>query len=206
VQEQKYIANSFPELHYKISDHSVSLSGIIRFNVVINDILLADFFKVKLVFPDEYPEMYPKVFELSNKIPDTFHTYSDHSLCLATNMELASVFFSSKSIGNFIENLLLPYLCNFVYFRNHGELPFGDREHGFDGKLQFYQEIFNTKDTKLILRFLCAIYKKNLRGHHPCPCGSQIVFRKCHWLAAQKLLIIPTELINEEITYLKLHL
>lgn len=203
VEEQKYIAFSFPDLHYKVKAGVVYLVGSIVIDTTINNKKIYDSFIVKIIFPNDYPDMYPTAFEPAHKIPAHFHTNPDYSLCLGTDLEVGMIFYPDKSINNFINRLLLPYLIGFIYFRDYGVLPYGERLHGIDGKLEYYKEIFDTNDVHSILKFLNAIRKGKLRGHHLCPCGSGKFFRNCHWSITQKLFIIPQKLITEEIKSLQ---
>jgi hypothetical protein len=201
IDEQKFIATSFQFLHYYIKDDVVFLVGDINIDNTINDKEISDSFRIRIQFPHNYPENYPFVYETSKKIPNNYHTNPDGTLCLGTEIETSLIFFQKKSIKNFIINLLIPYLSGFIYSNKYGELPYGERQHGIKGKFEFYYELFGTNNIEYILKLLNEIKTGNLRGHHLCPCGSNISFRKCHWNVGKKLLVIPPILISQEIKY-----
>ena len=201
LQEQKSVAVLFPDLHYKVEGDNVYLVGSIHVDTKINDKKIYDSFRIQILFPNEYPEFYPIVFEPSHKIPKSFHMNPNNSLCLGTELEIGMIFYQNRSISNFIIHLLMPYLISFIYNRDYGVFPFGERKHGSDGKLEFYKELFDITEISSIIKFLNAIKKEKLRGHQLCPCGSRKMFRNCHWSSAQKLLIIPKKLITQEIAY-----
>ncbi len=203
IEEQKYVASTFPDLHYKIKNGIVYLIGVIHINCTVNNKLLNDSFHIKILFPLDYPEMFPIAFELSKKIPSSFHQFSNGELCLGTPLEIGLNFFQNKTVSSFINKLLMPYLIGFIYHRDYGEFPFGERNHGPKGQLELYQELLNTSDEKTIINFLNTVLKGNLKGHHLCPCRSSKSIRNCHWAIAQKLLIMPKKLIVYEIESLQ---
>jgi hypothetical protein len=72
------------------------------------------------------------------------------------------------------------YLYSYSYLEKYGKLPFGDLSHGGQGLREFYSELFNTDDVRVILALLKIMADDSYRGHLPCPCGSGEILRKCH--------------------------
>lgn len=205
VNEQKYIAVNFPDLHFKVENGYVFLIGTIHISANINDKIISDNFWLKIKFPPNYPHMYPTVFEPRHKIPSDFHTNPDYSLCLGTEIEISQIFFQQNSIGVFLNKLVIPYLLGFAYHRDYNEFPFGERGHGLKGKLEFYNELFNTKNISIIIKFLSLAEKDKLRGHCICPCQSGEKLRNCHWKVIHNLMTIPKSLIRKEIAEFRKH-
>jgi hypothetical protein len=203
VNEQKYVAGNFPDLHFKVENGFVFLIGKIHISTNVNNKIFSDDFWLRIKFPQNYPELYPTVFEPHHKIPSDFHTNPDYSLCLGTEIEISQIFFQHHTIEAFLNKLVIPYLISFVYYRDYGELPFGQRSHGLEGKLEYYNELLNTKNIPIIIKFLLMVEKKKLRGHILCPCQSGKKLRNCHMNIIHNLMVIPKPLIRKEIIELK---
>jgi hypothetical protein len=45
---------------------------------------------------------------------------------------------------------------------------------------EFYQEILETNDRRIIGEFLFLILRNKFKGHWHCPCGSGKMIRRCH--------------------------
>jgi hypothetical protein len=201
ANEQRYIAENFPDLHYHIEEGFVIIKGEINFTTSYAEKEISDSYKICIEFPHNYPEETPVALELQGKIPSEFHTFSNKILCLGTPMEIRSIFNKERTINNFLENLLLPYLFQYSYKSKYGELPIGERSHGMPGIYEFYKEKIGIYNETSIIRFLSDLRDKKLKGHHLCPCGSNVLFRKCHWTLAENLLKLPTSMIEKEILF-----
>ena len=59
-------------------------------------------------------------------------------------------------------------------------MPFGELSHGGIGILEYYQELFDLKDTRRVLTMLKILADDKYRGHDRCPCGSGKRLRSCH--------------------------
>lgn len=203
VSEQRFISSNHPDMHFMIEDGVVLLIGTLHISTNVDGKSIAGDYMLKLVFPRNYPKMYPVVYDLNNSIPKNFHTNPDKTLCLTTPIETSEIFFRNNSLENFINSLLIPYLIGYLYYRDYKVMPYGERLHGIDGKLEYYKEKFNTEKNTSIIKFLQIAVKKNVRGHQLCPCGSNKRIRDCHATEVKSLFPIPKELLNKEIAELK---
>jgi len=201
ANEQRYIAENFPDLHYQIEEGFVIIIGEVNFTTSFAGNEISDTHKIRVEFPHNYPEETRVAVELGRKISKDFHTFSNQTLCLGTPMEIRSIFNKERTIKNFLENLLLPYLFQFSYKSKYGELPIGERSHGMPGIYEFYKEKIGISNETSIIRFLSDLRDKKLKGHHLCPCGSNVIFRKCHWTSAENLLKLPISIIDKEILF-----
>ena len=59
-------------------------------------------------------------------------------------------------------------------------MPFGELSHGVEGILEYYQELFDLSAGEKVVGLLRILTDSDYRGHLPCPCGSNIILRKCH--------------------------
>lgn len=212
LSEQRIIKRLQPDLHYKKFENRLSLIGSFHLDATFNDKNIKDDYKIRIDFPKDYPESLPKVKEPGGKIswpvgdPNN-HMYSDGTLCLETNLESKRIFEKEKNIGCFIRNLLVPYLYRESYIRIYGVEPFSGREHGGEGLINYYKERFNTSDIHCVLNLLSYALLKGYRGHHPCPCGSNLRLRKCHGPTIREINEMPKKKflsdINNISNYLK---
>lgn len=202
AKEQRFIAENYPDMHFQIRDEFVTLVGVLRLNAQIKDSVITDSYKILIIFPHNYPTEAPIAFETSEKIPQEFHHLSHNKLCLGTPIEINSIFSLNKTIRNYLEKLLIPYLLQFSYKTKYGIMPFGERSHGIKGIYEFYEEKIGLSDNSSIVKFLLSIKDKKINGKKYCPCGSNLSFWKCHMKTAKILMDLPVDMIINEIEYL----
>lgn len=85
------------------------------------------------------------------------------------------------TILDYIDLLVVPYLYGYSYFEKHGDLPFGELEHGKAGLLKEYAKLFGVTSEKAVPGLIqMASMKKRVANKYPCPCGSGKRLGKCH--------------------------
>ena len=179
-QEIKALQAAYEELQVQSEQE---ISGWLTFNRThkIDSPAIEDTFEIKLLIPKDYPLNLPMVFEVSQKIePEYEHINSDRSFCLAVPMEERRFFLKEPTLLGFVNNLVVPYLYSYCYWKKHGTYPFGEASHGKTGVEQFYENLFRSQVDSVMIRGLYKIFKNGYRGHEHCPCGSGKVIRKCH--------------------------
>jgi len=160
------------------------ISGFLCFSAAPKDLEnICETFSLEIHVPNNYPVELPHVIELEGKIEKEFsHLNDDNTLCLAVPMEVRRIFQETPTLLGFVEKLVIPYLYGYCYcyWKKHGAMPFGEANHGNTGVLEYYRELFNPLNDLVLLKGLYGIYQHGYRGHHSCPCGSEIIVRKCH--------------------------
>lgn len=152
-----------------------------RLNAEYDDIPLVEDFELEILVHKDYPNIVPKVFEVSHFIPSNYeHLYDDQSFCLGINGELLLQLHKNTSLVAFVEGPVRSYLYSAVFHKAYGRYPFGDRPHGSQGILDFYKERFDVKDEITAYQIMLFIARGKYRGHLECPCGSGIRTRNCH--------------------------
>lgn len=156
--------------------------GNIKLNHKYNNIILKNELYISMFVPSSFPEKLPIVKDIMKKIDGSFHKNENDILCLACDTEM---YFDLKrkvnvTISDFIERFLIPYLYSYTYYKKYGKVPFGDRDHGVFGVIDFYKEYFNLKDRSIALHFLEYMALRKYRGHNLCLCGSGKKVRNCH--------------------------
>ena len=201
IEEQiQTVRNSYPSLALINSDSGCLLTVALHFTAsVANKETITANFNVKISIPHSYPEELPKVFPSGYSLDQRFeHTNADGSFCLAVPLEERGRFEVEPSLLGFINNLVVPFLYGYSYFLKYGEHPFGEREHGNKGILDFYLETFASSDARTVLTSLYQFAIHGYRAHEKCPCGSGKKVLKCH-KKELKLLLKNKELLMSDL-------
>jgi len=160
----------------------IVLSGSVNFEAGSDNLeTINEWFQLEIEIPPGYPNKLPFVKETSGKIDFRYHHLNaDGSFCLAAPFEIKRVFSKQPTLVGYMDNLVLPYLYSYCYWREHKTMPFGELSHGGDGIVEYYLDQFGVSDKTALVRSLYKLYKFGYRGHHACPCGSGKAIRKCH--------------------------
>lgn len=155
--------------------------GNIELNHTYKKITLTGDFYISLFIPFNYPKELPIVKDVEKIIDNDFHKNSDDVLCLACDTEIYVELkkYKNAKISDFIDFYIIPYLYSYTYYKKFNKVPYGQREHGYKGVLQFYRETLLISDERII-SFLNYINKGKYKGHHDCYCGSGKRMRNCH--------------------------
>jgi hypothetical protein len=142
-----------------------------------------DRYNVSIHFPQSYPKCFPKVIEISKKIPrEGFrHVNPDQTLCLAVEPEEKAITKNGISLKYFLDKVLVPHLARETFREINGTYPDGEYAHGNIGIWQFYESALETIDRKLIISELEEIIYTKWQGRNElCYCSSGQKFKKCH--------------------------
>jgi len=164
------------------------IRGRLSFSATFQDVTITDAFSILIKLPHDYPNSPPTVQETGGRIPPDFHQYPDRTLCLGAPVEAWRRFKSDPRLVTFVQTLVVEYLYGYAYFEKYGKMPFGELSHGAQGIREYYQELFNTDDVQIVLALLKVMADGRYRGHHPCPCGSGQILRRCHGPSMLELL------------------
>lgn len=162
-------------------DSIPSISGIIPLKDENGSFI--DSYKIKIVPTIDYPNRFPYVIETSGRIPinNDWHIYTDDGhCCISTIPEEILICKNGISLHSFIENQVKPYFFNQKYREMFGFF-LKERPHGIEGNIQFFIEIFKTKNLDIIINGLRFIKQRNEPNRvSKCFCGSGLKYRKCH--------------------------
>lgn len=125
----------------------------------------------------------PLIKETSGKMDAKYpHINYDGTLCLAVNTEILDECVSELGFDceKWFDNFVIPYFFSYEYFKSHGTCPFGEREHGANGILEYYQQKFCVDTLQKAFGLLAYSATHRYRGHLACPCKSGKRIRNCH--------------------------
>lgn len=140
-----------------------------------------DTYDVSILIPGGYPLELPILFETSKKIErhEDWHN-RDGICCLSTNAKMFSVLGKNINLFNWLEKFAHPFLANHVFRIKTGYYANNEFDHGTEGIIQGYCEIFNvTSVIEVIerLKLICGI--KKLGRNDLCFCGNGKKYKRC---------------------------
>lgn len=174
------VLEMFPKLKLLEKDKNKTISGEIDiFDAAGNYV---NSFDINVAVPRNYPHGFPLLFETSNKfehIPDR-HINEDGSCCVCSLQESDLVSQKGIAIKDFFLKYVVPYLANQLYFDSEEEWANGDYEHGAEGILQFYKELFTMESIEEIINLLSFFNTKKMNRNDDCFCGKKEKLKRCH--------------------------
>ena len=132
-----------------------------------------------------FPNTFPVVFEMDERIPVKAdrHTNKNSSLCFTTKPnEVIYLKTIVKSLTEFIELILKPYLQNNSYYEINKEYKFGEYSHHPNiATYQTYADLLNIENPYHILHIINERLKlkKKYRPNDLCYCNSGVKIKKC---------------------------
>lgn len=202
VAELKKHKDEYGELHLKLEEKKASLIGKLYFTATLNGEIVSDSYKVKIEFPQSYPNIPPSAEEIGGRIPKTLddHVSDSRFLCLGPALEILSEFKKDPTILNYLENQLKPVLCWHSYREKHPKesLPAyshcdkGIKEYRDETKLkEKYFIVLESDDVNVILLLLKMLINGTYKNNPKCPCLSGQKLKDCHGKFLQILLDMP---------------
>lgn len=164
------------------ADDRLRLAGTLTFSAKVKGFgEISDSFEIAISVPEAFPDELPDVEETGGRVPRTFHTNPDGSLCLGSPTRQRLHLVERPTLLAFAQYCIVPYFYNFSYFKKHGKLPLGELAHGLKGIRQDYAELFGVKtETAAVEMVRLASMKRRVANKYPCPCGSGRRLGKCH--------------------------
>jgi hypothetical protein len=173
--------------------------GDLCFSAAFSGRQIDDQYSLKIIIPEKYSDVLPKVQETDNRIPRDFHHYQDDSLCLGAPVAVKYKFKKEPTLVGFVSNCIIPYLYSFSYKIKFGKMPFGELSHGALGILEHYKDLFDLTDSRRVIKMIQILAEDNYQERNRCPCGSGKRLRFCHGklLLELKTLQSPAEFHSE---------
>jgi hypothetical protein len=142
-----------------------------------------DCYNLQIIAHSTFPKRIPEVKEIGERIPPSgeFHINQNGTICLGTPLRLILTLSKEPTLPGFANQCLIPYLYA-VSRRLHYGVPliFNELQHGNQGKLVDYSEIFGLKEPEKardIVKLICM--KDNIADKQPCPCGCGRLLGDC---------------------------
>jgi hypothetical protein len=141
---------------------------------------IQDAFDVLISVPETFPAKLPAVKETEGRVPNSFHTNPDGTLCLGSPTRQRLCLVERPTVLAFVEHCVIPYFYNFVHYLKFGILPFGELPHGWEGIFADYAAMFEVLNIPAIVELVrLASLKKRVANKQACPCDSRQRLGKC---------------------------
>lgn len=164
-------------------------------------------FDIRIEIPKQYPHAFPKLFELSEKIPRVadYHIASNGEACVEIEQKKILVAQKGITIEQFLDNYVYKYLCWQILKTISPQLE--DWPHYSNGTLLFYCEQLKTRDINIVRKFLfIAGLKLKWDNNEDCFCNSKITFEDCHKTILDELLSLGTDRLIKDLWDLNLQI
>ena len=143
-------------------------------------------YRLSISVPNGFPIELPEVKEVGGEISRTpeNHVNADGTLCLGVPLRLRQKLAKQPDLLGFAKLCLVPFLYGHSYQRKFKTLlPFGELQHGPNGEMADYRDLFglqSNKQVKQVLQVLSAPAKQAKRMLCPCGCGRRL--RSCKFM------------------------
>lgn len=184
------LRRQYPGLQLRpVNNGELRLAGALEFSAEAPGYAkLGDRYDLEIVVPEGFPKEPPLVREVGGRIPRTFHTNPDGTLCLGSPARLRLSLMRTPNLPGFVNHCVVPYLYGFTHLQRHGELPFGELAHGAAGLRQEFAGFFGVSSGRIAVELVgLAGMRKRVANKLPCPCGSRRRLGRCHHLAVNRL-------------------
>ncbi len=116
-------------------------------------------YEVKIVFPDNFPEELPMVFEESGKIERTsnWHINPDGTCCLGPRAKLVLELPEGITLKSWIDRHVIPFLANHTFKVRQKDYASGEYKHGAKGIFQYYMEWLNVDSEEKVIDFFSFV-------------------------------------------------
>lgn len=169
----------------EINGDKVELAGEYHLKAKLAGSQLVDkTYQLRVVFSRNYPSELPKVMDEGKYFPcnHDYHTYSDGSFCLGSELKIKSLLRDDYSITVFFEKVIDVFLYAVSHHIEYGSFPYGELAHGEQGLIDDYGELFGLSGKLAVLRALQALGKRKREANKlPCPCGCVQRLGRCNY-------------------------
>lgn len=169
-------------------DDYISLSGQLQRRVQFKEYEPREIsYSLTILIPTAYPFELPIVYENENQIEkvSSNHINPDGSFCLGSPIRLKLVLKKSVDFKDFFESCVLPYLYAVDMNRENGQgFVFGELEHGGEGLISDFKDLFHLEKTEGIYQMLKVLAnKKKTANKMNCPCGCSKRVTRCKYFS-----------------------
>lgn len=142
---------------------------------------IEDAYELEIIVPSGFPRTVAGVRETAGRIPKSFHTNDDGTLCLGSPLRQKLELAKDPTLVGFVRTCLIPYLYGYSYREKHGSLPFGELEHGKEGLRDDFTVFFGLRNDRAAEQMVWLTgLKKREANKYACPCESGRRLGKCH--------------------------
>lgn len=169
----------------EINNEHLILSGEYHLKAQLAGSQLIDrTYRLKLVCPRDYPKKIPTVIDEESYFPrnQEYHTYTDGSFCLGSELKIKSLIKDNNSLSAFFSEIVDRFLYAVTHRIEYGNFPYGELAHGEQGLVDDYGEMFRVSGKLAVIRALQALGKRKREANKVlCPCGCGLRLGRCDY-------------------------
>ncbi|GAB2188790.1 hypothetical protein MAH1_03970 [Sessilibacter sp. MAH1] len=169
----------------EINDARLVLAGEYHLKAqLLGSQLVERTYRLKLVCPRDYPAKLPTVIDEEKYFPrnQEYHTYGDGSFCLGSELKIKSLLKDDHSLSAFFSAIVDGFLYAVTHHIEYGNFPYGELEHGEQGLVDDYGEMFGVSGKLAVIRALQALGKRKREANKmSCPCGCGLRLGRCDY-------------------------
>lgn len=138
-------------------------------------------YQVEIRVPIGFPRILPMVYETGGQIEPEFHHLRGGALCLGSLIGQRVQLRGKVTLGQFIDNVVIPYLYGHAHWQRVGSMPFGELAHGAKGLEDDVRHLLHLPaaiPVEPLLRL--AALRRRLANKRRCPCGGGRRLGMCH--------------------------
>ena len=164
------------------ADGPVKVTGRLAFEASArNRETINDEYGIEIAVPDDFPRSLPTVRETDGRVPKSFHTNPDGTICLGSPTRVRLFLSGGPSLERFVTKCVVPYFYGHAYFKRHGVMPFSELRHGESGVLQDLASLYGASTDAAVVGFVrLTALSKGVANKAACPCGSGRRLGRCH--------------------------
>ncbi|MBS1936977.1 MAG: hypothetical protein JSS84_04105 [Bacteroidetes bacterium] len=139
-------------------------------------------FLVTILFPLDYPDAPPALFEDQKRIKQEadWHVNNDGSLCLGPEVSELRKYMGRAHLLDWLDRSAMPFLANHLYKERTGRYLNGEYPHGVQGIWEYYLHEWKCSPAEVIRRLEYLSGARKPARQDPCPCGSGIPWSNNH--------------------------
>lgn len=164
---------------------------------------LIESFEIRILVPNTYPNAFPIVFSIDDKIDktDDYHIGKEGTICVEHTYIANKLVGAGLRLYDFI-NYYLPKYFSWVLLKQNGLIGnLQEWAHQDQGTIQVYQTLLNISDKETIKRFLEGYLRSlKIRRNDKCYCGGGKKIKYCHYKQVLFLNATPKNSIAKDIS------
>lgn len=191
------LAVRHPTLHLLDIGGRLIVRGSIR---VEHDGVDLDWFVIEVGLAPLQRLCLPQVREVGGRIPriPDRHMNDDGSCCVCLPEDYFLRNPGPFDMITFLDGPVRGYFIAQALVERGDPWPHGEWDHGEAGRREWFKEFLDSLKPEVFRAYLETLSHDKIKGHYPCPCGSERRLRDCHfWLVLWLQRIFPSKNARE---------
>lgn len=190
----------YPELQLISNKKNTFLKGI--YTIKDNLGIVQGEYEIAIIIPKKYPNEFPMLYELSQKIMprvDNRHIDTNGLACVEIDQNIVLKSKKGITIKEFIEKYVHRYFCWQLRYDAGDRDGLEEWAHYDKGTLQFYREKLQLDAIESIIEILKVLCENSLpQRNDPCICCSNQKYKYCHQNLIEEIIDLGMERLKKD--------